>query len=159
MRTWVKVSIGVVVAAAVGFIAVSGTGAYFFLRELETAPASEADARTDADAIRTRFGSRPPLVEVVNLAAADVRVQRTTHPDGRRAETLHVLTWDAESGDRLRTSVPLWLMRFSSLNIASYLGVAPEKFRLTAEDIASYGPGVVVDYRQPGQTLVLLWVE
>ena len=159
VRTWVKVTIGGVVVAVACVIALAGTGAYFFFRDLETAAASEADVRRDADAIRTRFGSRPPLIEVVNLQAADVRIQRTAHPEGRRADTLHVLTWDAESGDRLRTSLPLWLMRFSSVNIASHLGIAPDRFRLTAEDVAAYGPGVVVDYREAGKNVVVIWVE
>jgi hypothetical protein len=159
MRTWVKATIAVVGLAVVAFIALAGTGAYFFFRHLETASATEADVRRDADAIRARYGARPPLIEIVNLEKADVRVHRTPHPEGRRAQTLHVLTWDAERGDRLRTDVPLWLMRFSSVNVLSHLGLAPEKYRLTAEDVAAYGPGVVVDYRQPGRSQVLIWVE
>jgi hypothetical protein len=43
--------------------------------------------------------------------------------------------------------------------VLSHLGIAPEKFRLTAEDLARYGPGIVVDYRQPGSDQVLIWLE
>jgi hypothetical protein len=50
-------------------------------------------------------------------------------------------------------------MRFSTLNILSSLGVAPDQFRLTVVEIERYGPGLVVDYRRPAQTHVLIWVE
>jgi hypothetical protein len=159
MRTWIKVGIGVVIAGVVAFGALAGTGAYFFLRHLDTGTATETDTRRDFDAIRTRYGSRPPLVQIVDLKTADIRVERAAHPEGRRAHTLHVLTWKPESGDRLSTDVPLWLMRFSSVNVLSHLGLAPEKYRLTAEDVMRYGPGIVVDYRPPGQDHVLIWVE
>ena len=80
-------------------------------------------------------------------------------PQGRRAETVHILTWDGDDNKLLRTSVPLWLMRFSSINILSNLGIAPERFSLTVKDIERYGPGVIVDFRRPGQNRVLLWTE
>ena len=59
----------------------------------------------------------------------------------------------------VRTEVPLWLMRFSSVNILSQLGVAPERFRLTVSDIQRYGPGIVVDYGSRGTSRVLVWVD
>ncbi len=53
----------------------------------------------------------------------------------------------------------VWLMRFSSVNVLSRLGLAPEKFRLTVQDVEQYGPGIVADYRRPGHSHVLIWVE
>lgn len=159
MRTWVKVTIVGVVLAVLGLAALAGTGAYYVLRHLETKDASEADSRPDFDAVRARFKDRSPLIEIVNLKAGDLRIQRVAHPDGRRADTLHVLTWSNEEGKLLRTNMPLWLMRFSSVNVLSHLGVAPERFRLTVEDLKRFGPGIVVDFRQPGETQVLIWVE
>jgi len=159
MRTWVKVTLAGVVLVVVGFIALAGTGTYYFLRHLETATASEADSTRDADAIRARFKSRPPMIEIVNLQDADLRIQRVAHPEGRRADTMHVLTWNAEDGEMLKTDVPLWLMRFSSLNVLSHLGIAPSKFQLTVEDLKRFGPGIVVDHRKPGRNQVLIWLE
>jgi len=72
---------------------------------------------------------------------------------------MHVLSFNKDDGKLLSTDMPLWLMRFSSLNVLSHLGVAPERFRLTAEDVMRFGPGIVVDYRQPGENPVLIWVE
>ena len=71
---------------------------------------------------------------------------------------MHILTWNAD-GDRLESDLPLWLMRFSSVNILSRLGVAPEKFRLTVEDVAGYGPGHRGRGPQPGRSDVTIWVE
>lgn len=159
MRTWVKVTIAGVVVAFVGIAALAGTGAYFVFRNLDTRSASEADTRRDFDAIRARFVGRPPLVEIVNLQTGDIRLNRLAHPDGRRVNTIHVLTWNADDGELFRTEVPLWLMRFSSVNVLSQLGVAPAKFRLTVEDVRRYGPGIVVDFSRPGQNHVLIWVE
>jgi hypothetical protein len=51
------------------------------------------------------------------------------------------------------------LMRFSSLNVLSHLGIAPSRYRVTVEDVARFGPGVIVDYRDPGNQQVLIWVE
>jgi len=159
MRTWVKVSLVGIVVVILGFATLAGTGAYFFFRQLETRTASENETKGDFEAIKTRFAGRQPLVEVVDLQSADLRINRVAHPDGRRAETVHVLTWSASEEELLKTNVPLWLMRFSSINILSHLGIAPQKFRLTAEDLARYGPGIVVDYLKPGSTHVLIWLE
>ena len=159
VRTWIKVTLGAGIVAAVAFIAIAGTGTYYFLRHLDTGSSTEADSRLGFDAIRARFPGRPPLIEIVNARSGDIRIERSAHPEGRRARTLHVLTWDPETGERLSTDVPVWLMKFSSLNAISRLGLAPDKFRLTAEDVARYGPGIVVDYRPTGQAHVMLWVD
>ena len=71
-----------------------------------------------------------------------------------------MLTWNrSEGGEKLQTDVPLWLMRFSSFNILSKLGVTPSKYRLVVHDIEVYGPGIVADYRRPGQSNVLIWAQ
>jgi hypothetical protein len=159
MKTWAKVTIAGVSVAVVGFAALAGTGAYYVFRHLDTRSATEADTRRELDVIRTRFKGRPPLIEVVNPRVGDIRINRIAHPDGRRVDTLHVLTWNRDEGRLLRTDVPLWLMRFSSVNVLSHLGVAPERFRLTVEDIRRYGPGIVVDYGLAGRQHLLIWVE
>jgi hypothetical protein len=50
-------------------------------------------------------------------------------------------------------------MRFSSINILSHLGIAPERFSLTVQDLERYGPGIIVDFRHPGVNRVLIWAE
>jgi hypothetical protein len=159
MRTWVKVSLAGVSVVVLGVLVLGGTAAFHIFRNLERRSANEADAVRAIEAVRERFPGRPPLVEIINPQAGDIRLNRLVHPEGRRPTTIHVLTWNTDDGELLRTKAPLWLMRFSSLNVLSQLGIAPEKFRLTLQDVQRYGPGIVADYRRPGRNLVLIWVE
>lgn len=159
MRTWQKATLGVVVTILAIFAVLAGTGAYFVLRNLETASVGETDANVAMDALRKRYAPREPLVEVVDPLRGDVRINRAPGPAAGPVSTLHVISWKSEDGELVRTQVPLWLARFSSINLASQLGVAPAKFRLTVKDIQQYGPGIVTDYRSPGTFRVLIWVD
>lgn len=159
MRTWVKATLGGVAVVVVGFALLAGTSAYYVFRNLDTRTANEADVSGEFQTIRTRFGARTPLIEVVDPQAADIRINRPEEPAGRPVSTLHVLTWDAEDRKVFKTAVPIWLMRFSSANVLSQLGITPERFRLTVDDVERYGPGVVVDYSRPGKNRVLIWVD
>jgi hypothetical protein len=159
MRTWVKATIGGVVVIALALAALTATGAFFVFRNMEQRTSVEAEADKEIEAIKARFGTRPPLVEIVNPAAADIRINRPTEASTTSIDTLHVLNWKAETRELIRTAAPVWLLRFSSVNIASRLGLAPEKFRLTVADIQRYGPGIIVDYGTPGKFRVLVWVE
>jgi hypothetical protein len=159
MRTWVKVTLVSVAVCVLAFSVLAGAGAYLFFRHLETTSVAETEARTEFETVRTKFGGRPPLIDVANPKSGDIRVNRVKHPQGLRANTVYVLTWNAEDDQLLKTDIPLWMMRFSSINVLSHLGIAPNRYRLTAEDVASFGPGIVVDYSEPGAKRVLIWVE
>jgi hypothetical protein len=159
MRTWVKVTLAGFAACLLAFGLLAGTGAYLFFRHLETTNVVETSAKAEFEVVRTKFAGRPPLVDVTNPRAGDLRVNRVKHPQGLRASTVYVMTWNAEDDQMLKTDIPLWMMRFSSINVLSHLGIAPNRYRLTAEDVASFGPGIVVDYSEPGAKRVLIWVE
>ncbi len=159
MRKWVKVSLAGVSVVMLAIAALAGTSAYFVFRQLKMSTATEEAVTKDFDAIRSRFGARPALIEVTDPRGRDFKINRPDQPDGRAITTLHVLTWTQEDGQVFRTEVPLWLMRFSSINILSHLGLTPERFSLTVRDIERYGPGIIVDFRRPGQNRVLLWAE
>ena len=159
MRTWVKVSLAGVALVVLAFMALAGTSAFFVMRHLDFRTATEAAALKEFEAIRSRFGERPHLIEVVDASKSDFRVRRPAQPDGRTISRLHVLTWTDEEQDLFRTELPVWLMRFSMINVASRLGVAPERFRITVQDLEHFGPGIVIDYRRPGVNRVLVWVN
>ena len=89
---------------------------------------------------------------------ADVRINRPSEPSAAQVSTVHVVSWKRDTGELMRTQIPLWLMRFSSVNIASQLGIAPASLRLTVADIQRYGPGILADYTSPG-VRVLVWVD
>jgi len=160
VRKWVKWTLAAFVGVIVLFLVVAGVGGYYVFRHLETSQTTETVVLKEFDAIRARFPERLPLVEIINPQAGDIRINKLTHPEGREATTLHVLTWNRdEGGEKLQTDVPLWLMKFSSVNILSKLGLTPSKYRLVVHDIERYGPGIVADYRRPGQSHVLIWAQ
>ena len=159
MRTWVKATLGGVTLIAVGVVALAGTGAYLALRHLEKQEAVEAEAVKAINAVKTRFGPRPPLIEIGDPRRAEIRINRPDAASPSPVDTVHIINWKSDTGELIRAEVPLWLMRFSSVNILSQLGIAPEKFRLTVSDIQRYGPGIVVDYGSPGAFRVLVWVD
>jgi hypothetical protein len=159
VRTWVKATIGAAAMLIACFVALAGTAGYFVLKSLERRSATEADALREMEIVRTRFGSRPPLIEIIDPRTADVRINRLANSDGARVTTIHVVNWKSEDGEIVRTEVPIWLMRFSTLNVLSELGAVPASVRLTDEEIERYGPGIVVDYNQPAKDRVLVWVD
>jgi hypothetical protein len=159
MRTWVKATLGGLALIAIAIAALGGTGAYFILRSLDKQTRSESDAVRTIDAIKARFGTRPPLVEIGDPRRVDVTINRPPEASLARVETVHVLNWKRQTGELVRVEVPLWLTRFSSLNVLSQLGVTPAQFRLTVDDIERYGPGILVDYGSPGVFRILVWVD
>ena len=159
MPTWLKVVLGGLALVAVAVLALASTGAYFVFSTLEQRQVAEGESVKVFEAVKTRFGGRPPLVEIVDLQAANIRINRPDQSSASPVDTLHVVNWKRETGELMTTDVPLWLMRFSSVNILSQLGVAPEQFRLTVDDIERYGPGVVVEFTQPGGARLLIWVD
>jgi hypothetical protein len=159
MRTWVKATLGGLALTAVAAVALAATGAYFVFRDMETRAGSEAEAVQAIDAVKARFGSRPPLVEIIDPQRADIRINRPVEVSASRVDTIHVVNWKSDTGELIRADIPLWLMRFSTVNIASQLGIAPAKFRLTVSDVERYGPGIVVDYGSQGAFRVLVWVD
>ena len=159
MRTWVKATLGGVLLIVLALVALGVTSAYFVLRHMETRASGEPEAVKAIETVKARFGPRPPLIEIADPRRADIRINRSTDPSSARVTTIHVMNWKSETGEMSRTEMPLWLMRFSSVNVLSKLGVAPAQFRLTVADVERYGPGVVVDYATPGSTRVLVWVD
>lgn len=159
MPRWLKVVLGGLAVITVCVLAIGGTGAYFVFRNLEQRQVPEADSTKAMEAVKLRFGQRPPLVEISDPRKMDVRINRPDQPSDSRVDTIHILNWKSETGELMTTDLPLWLMRFSSINILSQLGIAPDRFRLTVEDIERYGPGIIVDYSVPEEFRLLLWVD
>jgi len=159
MRTWVKVTLSAAAVLAAAFVALAGTRAYFVLRHMEKRASGEPEAVKAVDAVKARFGARPPLIEIVDPRSADIRINRPVDASATPVDTVHVINWKRDTGELSTADLPLWLMRFSSVNVLSQLGVAPARFRLTVNDIERYGPGIVVDYGSPGAFRVLVWVD
>ena len=159
MRKSVKLTLGAVAIVLLALAALGGTAAYYVLRNLEERPAGEAEAVKAIDAVKARFPPRPPLIEIADPGRADVRINRAADASPVRVDTLHVINWKRETRELSRVTMPLWLMRFSTINLASHLNISPARFRLTVADVERYGPGVIVDYGSPGTSRIFVWVE
>ena len=159
MRTWQKATLGLFIGILAIVAALGGTSAYFIMRSMEKRVAGEVEANNEMDALRRRYEPRAPLVEIVEPRTGDIRINREQGPAAAPVSTIHIISWESKENELVRTEIPLWLMRFSSLNLLSKLGIAPAKFRLTIEDVQRYGPGIVADYRSPGSSRALLWVD
>jgi hypothetical protein len=159
MRTWVKATVGGFALLAVGLLALAGTGAYFVLRNLERQQTAEAESVKAIEAVKARFVGRTPLLEIIDPRRADIRINRPAEASSSPVDTVHVINWKSDTGELTRAELPLWLMRFSSINILSQLGIAPDRFRLTVSDVERYGPGIIVDYGTPGSFRTLVWVD
>lgn len=159
MRTWVKATIGGAVLVLLALIGLAATGTYFVMRHMEKRTSAEQEVVQTINTVKARFGTRPALIEITDPRRADIKINRETPPNPPRVDTVHILNWKSDTGELTRTEVPLWLMRFSSVNILSRLGLAPQQFRLTVDDIERYGPGIIVEYGAQGASRVLVWVD
>ena len=159
MRKWVKVTLGGVAIVLLALAALGGTAAYYVMRNLEERAAGEAEAVKAIDAVKARFTPRAPLIEIADPRRGDVRINRATDASTTPVDTIHVLNWKRETQELSRVTMPLWLMRFSTINLASRLNLSPASLRLTVSDVERYGPGVIVDYGSPGTSRIFVWVD
>lgn len=107
MRTWVKVTLAGFAVVAVAFLALAGTGAYFVVRHMEKQAGSEVEAARAIETIKERFGSRPPLVEIVDPRKGDIRINRPADVSSTPVDTVHIFNWKRDTGDLMRTSVAI----------------------------------------------------
>jgi hypothetical protein len=123
---------------------------------------AEADAQASFASIRERFKGRPPLIEIKNsgVPMMDFRINRLPAAAPRQhVRHFQAIVWDSKGGRMVRSSVPVWWMRFSGNNLLARLGVPLGDFALTVEDIERYGPGIIIDFQPPGGGHMLVWVE
>lgn len=137
---------------------VSGVVVYLVLRTIDSKPAPPATAAAAFDEVRRSFPPRPPLVEVIDLRRAQVRVNRTPSAPRKPVGTLHFLIYDPADQGLTRGSVPAWVTRMR----VSLTGIGNWSFsdlHVTTEDIERYAPGLVVDFTTPDGEQVLVWAR
>ena len=97
-----------------------GTGAFIVLRNLRITRPAASTLDAQFDEVRHRFPPRPPLIQIEDPLR--VRVHVNHPPDSaplQRLERFEILAWDAEEEKLVQTRAPIWMMRFSSLNLLS----------------------------------------
>jgi hypothetical protein len=161
-RRWVLIAFGVAVLLVfIGLGAIIATVAWF-QQNLEVEATSERDAQTEFEAIRQKFGSRAPLLEMRN-GRPHYSGERTKLPSSTtKLETLHVLVWDPEDERLAKIALPFWLLRMKSdpIEFSGYAsGLDDGGVDLRPEDIEKYGPGIILDTASPNGERILLWAQ
>jgi hypothetical protein len=150
-------------ALGVGFgalLVVAGVAAVIVLRNAESVPAAEREAVIEFERVRAQFPPRPPLVEIVDPRQGVIRINRPPASAERRPlKVFHILVWAAADQKLARTSAPIWLMGLSLQKLALAPGLSAGSWNLTVADVERYGPGLVLDFDQPGRGRVLVWVQ
>ena len=154
--------LGLAVAAAFGL----GVSAILFSRwsDLETIPPEQAEqAFVDAMA---GMGDEPPYIEIARSGAVTVR-RELERPGAAPLETLHLLAWDPERTRLLRIAFPFWFVRVKmndTINLGTLTTLLAQDWnnidlRVSEEDLARRGPGLVLDHRLASGARILLWTE
>jgi len=160
VHTRTRVALALVTVAVVGVVALMGTGAFIILSNLRITRPAASTLEARFDEVRRRFPTRPPLIQVDDALRRRVHVNHP--PDSaplRRLDRFEILAWQAEDEKLVQTRAPVWMMRFSMLNLLSEFGLAPGSLRLTVDDVQRYGPGVVIDFISPKGDRVLVTVQ
>jgi hypothetical protein len=159
---WVRISLWVL-AICIGVSMLFGGGvAIMIYRQTTFASSERADADREFERVRALFPSRTPLVEVVKAEGSipGVRINRVPETSPRQSvEQFQVLVYDSKKKQLVRSHVPVWLLRFSSGNIAAHLGLPVQNFTITLEDVERYGRGIIVDFSPPAGGRILIWTE
>lgn len=153
-----KILLGIAIGIPAAFAVFSAIVAFIVLRTLETTTAQPAAATAAFEEIRRSFPQRPPLIEVVNLRAGDVKINRQPGAPRKAIANLHYIVWDPEEQEMTRGTAPTWLahMRVSITGIGNW---SFSDLHVTVEDIERYAPGIVVDFKTPEGQQVLVWAK
>ena len=159
--TWAWVIIAIVTLGVLGVISLAAAGLWFVRSHVNVQPTTAAAAASDLQAIRDRFSTQKPLIELDdrgNFAHAN-----TDRPVGtKRPETLNVTVFDAHEERVIRIEIPFWLLRLKSHgSIVNVNGgnIDLQKLRLTVEDLERFGPTLIVDHRDVNGSRVLVWSQ
>jgi len=153
-----KILLAVAIVVPVAFLIFAATMAYLVLSTIETTQSAPDAATVTFDEVRRAFPGRPPLIEVVNLRAANVRINRDPNRPRKPVDKLHFLIWSPDGQEITRGSAPAWIARLR-VSITGIGGWSFSDLHVTMEDIERYAPGVIVDFKTPDGEQVLVWAR
>jgi len=157
--TWIWVVVGVVVCLAVIGMTIAGGVAYFIFKQTSFETVSAKDAGDRFEKVRSRFTDRTPYIEINK--DGDIKIhselERATESD---LKALHILVWDADDDKLVETSIPFWLVKLKTDGpFTIQLDRRHRDLEVKAQNLARRGPGIVVDFEEPGEARVLVWTE
>jgi hypothetical protein len=161
VKTWVWVVLGVVVFGILAIIAVAAAGLWFVKSHVAIEAATTTAASADFQAIRTRFATQRPLIELDergNFVHAN-----TDRPAGSAApQTLNILAFDSKDERVVRMDLPFWLLRLKMRGTRIDVGgnnIDLARLHLTIEDLERYGPTLILDQKDSDGSRVLIWSQ
>lgn len=149
--------LGVVICLVV---VVAGSAVWFFASAYDAVPSDDASASREFERVRQRLGNEPPVVTIRDRVA----VLNRKAPDGaapRELQRLHILTWEPDDQRLSRIILPWWLMRVrgGSLDVSTGPESDITRVEVSAEDVESFGPALLIDQAEPDGSRVLVWTE
>jgi hypothetical protein len=162
-RTWLWIIFGVCfVVVLLGIGAIVATTAWV-QQNLTLTDTTEDSAQKEFEAVRARYASRPPLLELRDGRPAYTGgVAPASQGTPASLEHLHVLVWDPDEGKLASLAIPFWLLRLKTgpIEFSSYAsGMDDDGIHVSPEDIEKHGPGIILDTTTRKGERVLLWAQ
>ncbi len=150
------VLIGVGIACGAVVIAI-GSAAFLAYELTNTELASAEAAAAIVTAARSGIAQRQPMIEIGTPV-----VRRSPPAAHAPIRVLHLLAYNASSRKLVRSDLPVWLLRWISIdgqirlaNVDAWGGAG----RVTLDDLERYGPGVIVDMALSDERRLLVWAS
>ena len=161
VKTWVWIVAGVIGIGIIGIVTMAAAGLWFVRSHVDVRSTTETAATNDFDAVRARFSTQKPLIELDDhgefIRANTDRPAGTTRP-----ESLSVMAFDPDEEKVVRVDLPFWLLRLKSGGSRISVGggdVDLRKLRLTVEDLEHFGPTLILDQKDHRGSRVLVWTQ
>jgi hypothetical protein len=161
-KHWLWIIAGFIAMCVLGLVLVAGAGVYFVSHHIGVQQTTSAAALRQLDDARARFKNADPLIEIDALERPHVVHPFSTLPSSAtRPATLHVLAWDPDERRLARIALPFWVLRLGrrKMELLPDAGVTFDELNLDVEELERIGPALVLDYRRPAGSRVLIWTQ
>jgi hypothetical protein len=159
VKTWVWVIIGIVVCGILGVIAMAGVGLWFVKSHVDIRNTTVAAATEDFQAIRQRFATQKPLIEL-DEHGRFLRANSDRPTSTQRPQTLSVMVFDPHDEKVVRVELPFWMLRLKMGGTRVGMGRGGfdmAQLHITVEDLERYGPTLVLDQKDTDGSRVVVW--
>lgn len=160
VKRWVWIV--VILFVCLFLLAAGGIGAcvYFFKQHVDMKQVSTGQAEDEFAGVRQRFKGDAPLLEI--KPDGKVLVTRLEQRAGTYAgplpTTLHILAWEKGEPNRVRLSLPMWLLRMKGNFSFKSDSIDIERAHVRVEDLERAGPALLIDHMD-GRSRLLVWTE
>ena len=156
MTRRVRIFLWIAGLAAVTAIVLSASVAFIIFKSMSSTAAPAAQATQAFAVLRKLYPDRPPLIEIVNPATLDARINRTPNSPRKNVETVYFMYWDPEDEKIVRGEAPIWITSLR-VGITGLGNWSFSDWHVTREDIERFSPGILVDFKAPDGTHAIVW--